>query len=457
MSNTKQVKLSELINPSPKQREFLRAIDNYKYVLYGGAKGGGKSYILRWALIKLLVKWAKEGHLGVRVALFCEDYPSLKDRQITKIQTEFPGWLGRLADSNIEGMSFKLRPEYGGGVIALRNLDDPSKYASSEFACAAVDELTKNEQKVFDQLRSIVRWPKIERTLFIAGTNPGGIGHSWVKKFWVDKEYEPTEPEPQEFYFIQAFAKDNPHLSQNYIASLQGLPEDLRKAYLEGSWDLIEGQYFNEWRADRHVVEPFTIPDTWKKIRCIDHGRAAPTACLWGAIDYDGKLWWYREYYKAGEDADINAAEIARLSEGEEYAFTVLDSACFAKTGAGETIADIYSRNGVTCLPSHKNRLAGWALMHEYLRGDSVDYPKMVFFNTCTNSIKTIPTLIHDEKKPEDLNTKGEDHAADAINYALQMLEEGSSPEPLDPIERRLKAMKDKERLTPYKLNRFYR
>src|SRR3990167_11162363 len=152
-----QVSLKELINPTSRQLEFLQATDKYKYPLYGGAKGGGKSYILRWGLIRKLVKWAKEGHLGVRVGLFCEDYPALKDRQITKISTEFPNWLGTLADSSIEGMSFKLHPKYGSGVLALRNLDDPSKYASSEFADIAIDELTKNEREVFDQLRSIVR------------------------------------------------------------------------------------------------------------------------------------------------------------------------------------------------------------------------------------------------------------------------------------------------------------
>ena len=172
---TREVSLRDLINPEPRQLEFLQALDKYKYLLYGGAKGGGKSYILRWSLIKLLAKWAEAGHKKVRVGLFCEDYPSLKDRQITKIQSEFPRWLGTLSDSSIEGMSYVLRPQFGGGVIALRNLDDPSKYASSEFAAAAVDELTKNKRAVFDQLRSIIRWPGIENTKFLAGTNPGEI------------------------------------------------------------------------------------------------------------------------------------------------------------------------------------------------------------------------------------------------------------------------------------------
>ncbi len=457
------IKLSELIKPTDKQREFLKALELYKYLLYGGAKGGGKSYILRWALIKLLLVWAKEGHLGVRVGMFCEDYPSLKDRQITKIAVEFPSWLGKLGESGIEGMSFILKPEFGSGVIALRNLDDPSKYASSEFAAVAVDELTKNRKVVFDQFRSIIRWPGIDNTKFLAGTNPGGIGHDWVHKIWVQKQFDEGEPEKDKFYFLQAFAKDNPHLSPLYVKQLEGLPENLRKAYLDGNWDVFEGQYFTEWNREYHTCEPFKIPETWKRIRAIDHGRAAPTSCLWGAIDYDGKIWWYGEYYQAGIDADLNAQKIAELSKGEAYAFTVMDSSCFSKTGAGESIAEIYQRNGVFAEPSPKDRIAGWNLFHEYLRLDEKKCPKMVFFKNCENAIRTIPTLIYYDRnkamtdaRAEDLDSTGEDHSADAVSYALQYLHESQSPKPKEPLELKFEEFKKKFSINPKRLNDFY-
>jgi len=402
--------------------------------------------------------------------MFCEDYPSLKDRQITKMATEFPSWLGKLSDNQIEGMSFMLKPAYGSGAIVLRNLDDPSKYASAEFAAIAVDELTKNPKIVFDQFRSIIRWPKIDETKFLAGTNPGGIGHEWVKRMWIDRDFDEREPEPERFHFIQAFAKDNPHLSKMYVKSLEGLPEDLRKAYLDGDWNVFEGQYFKEWRDAVHTIEPFNIPDTWRRIRCIDHGRAVPTACLWGAIDYDGIIHWYREHYTKREDlgtnnndADINAREIKRLSEGEKYWFTVMDSACFSKIGSGETIADIYMRNGVIAEPSPKDRLAGWGLMHQYLGFDKDNSPKMVFFNTCLNSIRTIPKLLYDTRRKEhaikpseDLDTRGEDHVADAISYALQYLHEAKSPKPKSPIEIQLDKWKNKHSISPTNLNKFY-
>lgn len=414
------------------------------------------SYILRWALILQLLKYARDGHKNVRVALFCEDYPALKDRQITKIQSEFPVWLGKLADSQIQGMSFTLAPQFGGGVIALRNLDDPAKYASSEFCIVAIDELTKNPEQVFDQLRSIVRWPGISNTKIIAATNPGGIGHQWVKRRWIDRIFPVHEPEPEQFHFVQAFAKDNPHLAKEYILGLSGLPEGLRKAYLDGSWDLYEGQFFNEWHEPTHVVEPFEVPDTWRKIRSIDHGRTAPTACMWGAVDFDGRIHWYREYYMAGVDADVNAREIARLSGKERYWFTVLDSACFAKTGSGETISEIYERNGIVAYPWPKNRHAGWVLFHEYLRVKEDGKPSMTFFKNCEHAIRTVPSLISSERDPEDLDGKNDDHVADSVRGALEFLHESKSPQSLDPLSKILAKNKSRYSVTPQNLNKFY-
>ncbi|MDD5061647.1 MAG: hypothetical protein PHN44_05130, partial [Candidatus Marinimicrobia bacterium] len=268
----KVVTFSELMTPSPKQREFIDAVNTHKYTLYGGAKFGGKSRALRWVLVYLLMKWAREGHMHVRVMLACENFPALKDRQVTKIRSEFPAWLGTLGENSIEGLSFILNEEYGGGIIALRNLDDPSKYASSEFAACGVDELTKNPKMIFDQFRSILRWPGIEQTKFIAGTNPGGIGAAWVKKLWIDRDFDKDEKEADQFIFIQALAYDNPTVTDAYIDSLKSLPTALRAAYLEGRWDVFEGQFLSEWSPTFHVVDYFEPPITWRRIRSIDHG-----------------------------------------------------------------------------------------------------------------------------------------------------------------------------------------
>ena len=414
---------------------------------------------MRWALIRQLLKWAKQGHRNVRVGLFSEDYPSLKDRQITKINKEFPRWLGELSGSQIEGMSFKLRPEYGGGVLALRNMDDVSKYASSEFAAAAVDELTKNDRVVFDQLRSIIRWPGIEDTKFIAGTNPGEKGHLWVKKLWVDRDIGEGDPASDQVAFIRSLPTDNPHNAEAYLIELRSLPEKLRKAYYEGSWTVFAGQYFSEWDEFKHVCEPFTIPPTWKKIRAYDHGRDHPAVCLWIAIDYDGRAWVYRELSVRGMNVDQIASEIVRLSHGEEYDYSVADPAIFAATGfvdksGGQTIAETFARNGVIFLPASNRRIDGWGLLHERLYCEERE-PKIKFFKTCRATIRCVPALIHDDIRPEDV-AKEHDDEADALRYGLMSLHERASPRPLTGVERKLDEMKRSSRVSPSTMNDFY-
>ena len=202
----------------------------------------------------------KEGHRGVRVGLFSENYPTLKDRQVTKIKAEFPNWLGELKATKDEGLGFYLRERFGGGAILLRNLDDTSKYQSAEFAGVAVEELTKNATvDVFDVLRGSLRWPGITDTFFWGATNPGSAGHLWVKALWIERdytgEYERLLPLAHQFCFIKSLPTDNRHLTKEYWEELDSLPLNLRKAWVEGSWDHFVGMAFAEWDRDVHVAE----------------------------------------------------------------------------------------------------------------------------------------------------------------------------------------------------------
>ena len=447
--NRKEIGWSVLTHFNDKQKEAEQAVQDYKYVLYGGAMGGGKSYWLRWILVKLLLIWhERTKQKGIRVGLFCEDYPALKDRHVSKITYEFPSWLGTLNKGDSE---YVLRPEYGSGVIALRNLDDPSKYASSEFAAVGVDELTKNLKTVFDMLRTRMRWPGITDTKMVAGTNPGSIGHAWVKKIWMDREFEPTEKEAGQFKYIRATAHDNRmNLDASYFDQLEGLPEEKRKAFLMGDWNLFEGQFFSEWNEDIHVIDPFNIPDGWRKFGSYDHGRAKPACFSWYALDYDGNVYKYRELYVNKEDgssrweADRIAKEVVKLNDqAKDYLeYVVADSAIFTKTGTGESIAEILQKNGIgkadtlipmmiPCVKGPGSRIAGWSVMHQYLYHDQFTQPKIKYFRNCYDSIRTIPSLVYSETIAEDLDSDGEDHAADGDRYLLQTLRSKKAKVPL--------------------------
>ena len=254
VEETPRISLRRLVNPTERQDEFLDAVARFDFVLYGGEGGGGKSYILRWWLVLFLIWTFKElGLRNVRVGLFCIDYPMLLDRQISKIQTEFPKWLGTLKHDTT--WDFQLRPEYGGGVIALRNLDKPAKYKSAEFAAIAVEELTEVPLKTFNDLRWRIRWPGVPIRRFAGATNPGGVGHTWVKNYWILGKF-PTELEPKrgQFKFIRAKASDNPHLVEGYHDDLLTLPPDMARMVGRGDWNVYTGQYYPQFEERRHVL-----------------------------------------------------------------------------------------------------------------------------------------------------------------------------------------------------------
>lgn len=463
----KIINLSELTHFLPRQMEATTVADAHEYTLYGGSAGPGKSYWLRWYPVRQLIRWGQQyGLTGIHGGLFSQDYATLKDRQISKMEVEFPRWLGEIKNTKTDGLAFHLRPAYGGHVLALRNLDDPSKYLSSEFAIIAVEELTENDVNVFQKMRGRKRWTGIPDTKFIGATNPGGIGHAWVKKVWIDKdftgeEFENLAPYADQFAYVKALPSDNPYLSDTYLQTLNSLPEKLRKAYRDGNWDVFEGQYFAEWDKERHVVAPFAIPLSWPKFRAIDpSGREGTTSCHWYALNSDGRVFVYREYYAKGKDLDEHAKEITKLSQDEDgvqedYRYTVIDTAAFAKAGFSETAAEIFQRHGVVGLvPAAKERVIGWNAVHTYLRWTLSTPSKLQIFSTCANMIRTLPLLQHDAIHPEDVDSRGEDHAADELRYFLRTLREAKAAKPETLVEKRLRGLKEREQSADYSYSR---
>lgn len=429
----------DIIRPLPSQRRFLNAMWAHKYVLFGGAAGPGKSYILRWALVEFHLEQARRGNRDLRTGLFCENYPVLKDRQIARIRREFPPWLGELRQTKDEGHGFYFRPEYGGGQIALRNLDDPAKYASSEFAAIAVDELTKNDRQSFDDLRFRLRWPGVEHSPFLAASNPGSRGHAWVKKLWVDRDFSGDDRmlDAGDFLFIPARAGENPHNPLSYMDTLNSLPEKMRKAMRDGSWDIFAGQVFTEWRRDLHVVEPFAIPASWTRWMGLDYGYVAPYCALWFARSPDrARIYVYREEYQSGLRAAAQARRIKALSGEESIQLVAADPSLWQQREgvAGDSLAGEYGREGVRVVKANNERLAGLGYVHDALHwlelpgsGRIIKPPRLQVFATCRALIRTLPALPHDDLRVEDVDTNAEDHAYDALRYGLAVERRGRS------------------------------
>lgn len=441
----KTVTIESVINPSPRQVQFMDTLKLHDFVLYGGAAGGGKSYILRWALVWTLLSISHVFKIkGCVAGLFCEDYPSLSDRQIGKIRAEFPPWLGTLKLAS-ENRHFQIHEQYGGGIIALRNLDDPSKYQSSEFAAIAVDELTKNPVTTFDYLRLRLRWPGIEHPKFMAGTNPGGPGHAWVKAYWVDRKF-PREllPLAHQFALVPAKATDNPHLTQSYWDQLQTLPKAMREAFADGRWDIFAGQYFDVFdptNNGRHVRPPHELGlQVWHpRWIGVDWGFAHPAAVYWNAMRDDGVLVTYREKVEANLSPVALAQKIIELSremvmdgdkptgrhESDLITHVYMGPDAWAKRTDADSVADqmnrVFRQEGFPlCTQASNDRIGGWTLMYDMLRDN-----KWIIGSNCTNLIECLPTLVRDEKKPEDVvkvnatSTMRGDDEADAVRYAI--------------------------------------
>lgn len=426
-------------------------------VLYGGAAGGGKSHLMRIAAIAWCVSIA-----GLQVYLFRR----VRD-DLIKTHLDSPnGFRNILAPWVSEGL-VKIKEDeieftFNGAKIYLchcQHEKDVSKYLSAEFHVLLIDELTTFSERMYRMLRARVRMvgikiPEQYKGQFpriLCGSNPGNIGHLFVKQTFIDGK-EPFEiwgASPEEGgmkrQYIPARVNDNPALLEEdpgYVNKLKGLGSDaLVKAMLEGDWNVVEGAYFDCWSESKHVIRPFTIPDHWVKFMAGDWGSAKPFCFLWMAVVTDdheieghilprGALVVYKEWYGSRSHKDIGLKLTAEeVGEGlaqrghKELDYHVIDPAAFAQDGGPSIAERIFEAGGPYFLRADNKRVAkdgamgGWDQVRSRLKGDGDGRPMLYVFSTCMDLTRTLPAMQHDQNRPEDLDTHMEDHAVDTLRY----------------------------------------
>lgn len=405
------------------QTEFLRRKEDE--VLYGGAKGGGKSYAL---LLESLRQIDKSGY---RALILRRTYPRLQEL-IDRSKSIFP-LLGGVYSGQDHSWKFP-----SGSIVRFghcQNKGDERNYQGHEYAFIGFDQLEEflEDQYLFISAQNRSTAEGV-RCYVRATANPGDVGHAWVKARFIDNKqpfraYKIDTELPTgkmvsiSSAFIPATVYDNKILLEkqpNYIARLMSLPERERKALLEGNWDIFEGQYFSEFDRASHVIKPFLPPKDWKRFRCGDYGYTAPSAVYDVAIDPGGDLYVYRELYKPGLTFSALAGEIKKTSMPEEsFDYTVFDPSIWAKNGAtGETGSEILMNNGLHVWKGDNNRVAGWSRLREYLR-DPQGKPHIFITENCVNLIRTLPSLVHDKINVEDVDSDCEDHGPDALRYGV--------------------------------------
>jgi len=416
-------------SPSPRQRLFLE--DTHRYIAFGGARGGGKSFAVRLKASLMCLYYP-----GIRIMIVRRTYPELRQNHIIPIKDLLKGTA--VFRESTRDMTFE-----NGSVISFRycrNIADLDKFQGTECDVLFIDEATQFTEEMYDRMRACVRGVNAFPKRIYLTCNPGGRGHGWVKRLFIDRAMNPGESK-DDYFFIRSLVTDNKALMKNdpdYIKKLESLPPKLRRAWLEGDWNIFEGQFFEEFCDDpahysdrryTHVIEPFEVPRDWTVYRSFDFGYSKPFSCDWWAIDYEGRAYLILQLYGCTGtpnegvkwDPDRIFQKIHRIETEHRWlkdrtVFGVADPSIW-DASRGDAIIEAADRNFVHFQPGDNKRLPGWMQCHYRLSFGDDGYPMVYFFNTCRDAVRTLPLLTYSEKVPEDLDTDGEDHFADSFRY----------------------------------------
>lgn len=453
MSDTKRIEFT----PSPPQLKMLQAKNTY--VCYGGARGGGKSFILQRKADMLANRWP-----GIKILIVRRTFRELKNNHINPMKKLLHG----RAKYNDTDKRFTYPNESTISFDYCASDSDVDHFQGTEFDVIMIDESTALKEEWLQDIIVCMRGTDIPLKRTYLCCNPGGVSHHWHKRLFVDRKFKPDE-DPNDYTFIQAKVTDNAALQKaqpQYIKQLQNLPPKLRAAWLYGSWDIFSGNVFEEFRDDpehyedrqwTHVIpaEGFRVPRWWEVYRSFDWGYRRPWAVTYYTIDPDGVVYQIAELYGCERDVQTKEAipnEGLKWEPGRVFKYIkefedshpllanreitgVADPAIWNEEH-GKSIAEVALDYGIYFTPGQHNRLHGLMQVHYRLQFDSEGYPRMYILDSNVDTIRTLPMLQYDEHKVEDVDTEGEDHLYDTVRYFLEqhLIEPMEAPKRTDPM-----------------------
>ncbi|MEG0751211.1 MAG: phage terminase large subunit [Oscillospiraceae bacterium] len=401
-----------------RQLDFIEATSFE--VLFGGAAGGGKSFGQVADALVFALKYSSSRQLVLR-----RTRPELERTLVRTALLIYPRELFDYAKTEHE-MRF-----INGSVVEFGYCDsetDVYRYQSAEYDVIRFDELTHFTEFMYLYLISRIRGANGYPKQLKSTTNPGGVGHDWVRTRFIDIGPHDMEhsTDTGTRVFIPSRVSDNIFLAKSdpgYERRLRNLPDSERRALLDGDWNLLEGRYFDEWRSEVHVVRPFPLSDECRRYFTMDYGLDK-LAGYWIALYSDGRAFVYRELYESGQIISAAAQRIAELSSGDDVCeFLAPPDLWNRRQESGQSAAELFAQNGIELVKAPSNRVAGWYALKEWLK--PIELPeggigaRLSFFDCCTNAIRCISQIARDRKNPNDCDVFPHEltHAPDAIRY----------------------------------------
>lgn len=433
---TTEAKRLALEPPQAAQKPFFAA--RQRFVCYGGARGGGKSWCVRQKAILMAFRWA-----GIKILIMRKTLEDLRDNFIRPMTATLNGF----AQYRYQERTF-LFPN--GSLVIFgycARESDIQHYQGQEYDVIFIDEATQFTEDMFKLLLPSVRGVNAFPKRVYLTCNPGDVGHAWVKRLFIDRDFREGE-DPDDYVMFRAKVTDNEILMRSdpeYVKMLDALPEKKRAAWRDGDWDVFAGQYFTEWDRDAHVCEAFAPPAWWRWYVTMDYGLDMLAALLIG-VDATGEAYVVGEVYEGRDLGDGHdglivseaAKRVKELADGRTVtAFLAPPDLWNRRQETGKSVADIFAEHGVYLTKTSNDRIDGWMAVKEWLKPrmceDGVERPRLRFFPNCRNIIRTLPLLQYDDRRASDVKNEPHEitHAPDALRgFCVYWTGSGVEPAP---------------------------